>query len=99
MIKPRLKSLFSGEEFKEILVRNKVKRIALFGSQLAEGSRPPRDYDFLVEFQKGADLFDHVGLKLDLEKYLKKKVDVVTKKSLSKYLRDRVLKEAEHLDV
>lgn len=60
---------------------------------------PPRDYDFLVEFQKGVDLFDHVGLKLDLEKYLKKKVDVVTKKSVSKYLRGRVLKEAEYLDV
>lgn len=99
MIKRRLKSLFSGEGFKEILARNKVKRIALFGSQMAEGSRSPRDYDFLVEFEEGADLFDHVGLKLDLEEYLKKKVDVVTKKSLSKYLRDRVLKEAEYLDV
>lgn len=99
MIKLRLKSLFSGKQFKDILARNKVKRIALFGSHLAGNVPYPRDYDFLVEFQQGADLFDHVGLKLDLEKYLKKKVDVVTKKSLSKYLRDRVLKEAEHLDV
>ncbi|OGX37362.1 MAG: hypothetical protein A3G91_00640 [Omnitrophica WOR_2 bacterium RIFCSPLOWO2_12_FULL_50_9] len=99
MIKPRLKSLFSGKEFKEILVRNKVKRIALFGSQVAENVHYPHDYDFLVEFQQGADLFDHVGLKQDLEEYLEKKVDVVTKNSLSKYLRNMVLKEAEYLDV
>ena len=99
MIKQSVMNLLASRQFKEILSRNKVMRIALFGSQLTADGAVPNDYDFLVEFQEGADLFDHIGLKQDLEEYLKKKVDVVTKDSLSKYLRAQVLKEAQYLNV
>ena len=84
-------------EFRHILDRNKVKRIAIFGSYATGKVNKSSDVDFLVEFEKGADLLDQVGLKLDLQDLLERKVDVVTPASLSIYLRDRILDQAIYL--
>ncbi len=98
MIKKSEKSLWESNSFIKLLKKNKVKRIALFGSRATNRVRKTSDYDFLVEFEKGADLLDQVGLKLDLEQYLKSKVDIVTEKSLSPYIKRRVLNEAVYLN-
>ncbi len=45
----------------------------------------------------GLDLPDLAGFKLKLEEVLGGKVDVVTEKSLSPYLRERILEEAHPL--
>ena len=98
MIKRSEKSLWRSSSFTRLLKKNKVKRIALFGSQATRRARKDSDYDFLVEFQKGADLLDQVGLKLDLQEYLKCDVDIVTEKSLSPYIKQKVLHEAVYLN-
>ena len=77
--------------------RNRVKRIAVFGSYVTGKVSKRSDVDFLVEFEKGADLLDQVGLKLDLQELLEKKVDIVTPNSLSQYLRDSILNQAIYL--
>ncbi len=92
-----LKPLFNTDQFRAILRVNKVRKIALFGSHAVGRARRNSDIDFLVDFEKGADLFDQVGLKDDLQQFLKKNVDVVTRGSLNKYIRGRVLKEAVDL--
>ena len=97
MIQKRLDVVFSGIKFKNILKLNKVKKIALFGSYATGRFSRSSDLDFLVEFEKNADLFDQVGLKHDLEKLLKKKVDVATPRSLSRYIRAQVLREVVYL--
>ena len=97
MIKPKTSPLFSSEKFKSILKTCKVKRIAIFGSYAAGLPKKNSDMDFLVEFEKGADLLDQVGLKLELEKLFKKEVDVVTEKALSPYIRKQILHEAVYL--
>lgn len=94
MIQKRLDSVFNGTKFRDILKNNKVKKIALFGSYATGRSVKGSDLDFLVEFDKEADLFDQIGLKQDLEKLFNKKVDVVTRRALSPYIRGRVLREA-----
>ncbi|MCK4827070.1 nucleotidyltransferase family protein [bacterium] len=86
-----------NDKFKSLLGLYKVDRIAIFGSYAKSKQRRKSDIDFLVEFKKGADLLDQVGLKLDLEKLLSKNVDVVTPKSLSKYIKKKVIKEAVYL--
>lgn len=53
------------------------------------------DIDVLVQFKTGKSLFDLVGLKLDLEARLKRKVDLVTYNSLHPLLRDRILQEQQ----
>lgn len=50
-----------------------------------------------MDLQRGRDLLDLAGFKLDLEEVLGCKVDVVTEKSLSPYLRDRIVAEARPL--
>lgn len=97
MIKRRFDSVFYGEKFKNLLNKYKVKRIALFGSYALGRSTRKSDLDFLVEFHKGASLFDVVGLKLDLENLLEKKVDIATPKSLSRYIHREVLEQAVYL--
>lgn len=92
-----INTLTHSQKFKKIISLYKVKRVAMFGSQISGHADKHSDYDFLVEFKPSADLLDQVGLKQDLEEILKKKVDIVTANSLSKYLRDRVLKEAVYL--
>ena len=74
-----------------------VKRIAVFGSYATGKVNKRSDIDFLVEFEKEADLLDQVGLKLDLQDLLERKVDVVTPDSLSQYLRNGVLDQAVYL--
>jgi predicted nucleotidyltransferase len=85
------------KKFRHILDRNRVKRIAVFGSYATGKINKSSDIDFLVDFEKGADLLDQVGLKLDLQDLLERKVDVVTPDSLSRYLRDRILDQAIYL--
>lgn len=84
----------NDDAFKEILRRNKVKSISIFGSYATGEKREGSDIDFLVEFHEGADLLDIVGLKIDLENLLGKKVDIVTQNSISQYLREKIINQA-----
>lgn len=57
--------------------RSRARSIALVGS-VARGDDTERsDYDFLVDFEDDADLFDIAGLQVDLEDLLGRTVDVV----------------------
>ena len=88
-----IKQKFQSDKFRTILKINKVKKIALFGSYANGQAKPKSDIDFLVDFDKEADLFDQIGLKDDLQDFFKKDVDVVTPTSLNKHLRKKILKE------
>jgi len=70
-----------------------VTRAALFGSVVRDEATEESDIDLLVEFEGGRSLLDLVGLKLELESLLKRKVDIVTYSSLHPLLRDRILSE------
>ena len=72
----------------------KVKEIELFGSSVRGEEKETSDIDILVEFEKGADLFDLVGLGAFLEEELRRRVDVIPKQSLRQELRDSILREA-----
>ncbi len=77
------------------LRRNDVKRASLFGSVVRGELTDESDIDILVEFKGRKSLLDLVGLKLELEDVLKRKVDVLTYNSLHPLLRDRILREQE----
>jgi hypothetical protein len=55
------------------------------------------DIDLLVDLEKGRSLLDRVGLMVELEDLLGRKVDVVTEQGLYWLLRRRILKEARPL--
>lgn len=77
----------------EVLQRHDVLRASLFGSIVRGEMREDSDIDLLVEFQGRKSLLDLVGLKLDLEDTIKRRFDVVTYKSLSPLLKDRIMAE------
>ncbi len=86
------------QELAEFCRRNRIRRLALFGSVLREDFGPDSDIDVLVEFEPDT----HVGLRFfeleaELAEILGRDVDLNTPGFLSKYFRDRVLAEAEVL--
>ncbi len=62
--------------------RNRASAIALVGSVARGEDFNDSDYDFLVDFDKGATLFDIGGLEADLEDLLGARVDVVPRSCL-----------------
>jgi len=81
----------------EFCVRNRVRRLSLFGSVLREDFGPDSDVDILVEFEPGArmGLIRLAGLEIELGKIVGRKVDLNTLGFLSKYYRDQILTEAD----
>ena len=73
-----------------------ILKVSLFGSQLAENAQGDSDVDLLIEFEPKAvvGFFKLSDIKRNLEKYLKKEVDLVTPSALSKYFRDEVIAQA-----
>lgn len=71
-----------------------VKKAALFGSYARNSQRQTSDVDILVELGRSLSLLDYVGLKLELEDALKKKVDLVQYKKIKPSLRAFILKDA-----
>ena len=82
------------EEILRIAAKPGAHNIRVFGSAARGEDTPESDVDFLVEMEPGRSLLDHVALMQDLEDLLGRKVDVVSKKALHWYIRDRVLQEA-----
>lgn len=86
-----------SREILEVARRHGARRVRVFGSYARGQQRPDSDIDLLVELEPGRDLFDLVELKQELELKLHHRVDVLTEKSLSPYIRDEVLREARPL--
>ena len=57
--------------------RSRARSIALVGSVARGDDTDGSDYDFLVDFEDDADLFDMAGLQVALEDLLGQPVDVV----------------------
>ena len=83
----------TSQIIKEILIKNGADFIALFGSFARGEEKKESDVDILVNFKKPISLFDHAGIELDLENKTGKKVDLITKRSLSKYMRPFIMNE------
>ncbi len=76
-----------------ILKDQGVLKAAVFGSYATGEAKSSSDVDLLVELEGRKSLFDLVGLKLDLEDALNKKVDLLTYKSIHPALKDIILNE------
>lgn len=76
-----------------ILKRYGVKRAAIFGSFVRGKVKKNSDIDILVEIKKDISLLDFVGLKLEIEEALGRKVDLVEYHTLKPFIREKALKE------
>jgi len=76
---------------------NKIKKLSLFGSYLNDKYTEESDIDLLVEFEQNSiyGLLDVARIERELSEILGKKVDLRTPNELSRYFRDKVVKEAQ----
>lgn len=74
-----------------------VRELSLFGSVLRADFRSDSDVDVLIEFEPDSrvTLLDLVQIRDELSGLFGRKVDLVTKKSLNRHIRDRVLASRE----
>jgi predicted nucleotidyltransferase len=86
------------EVIAEFCHRHHICRLSLFGSILHDDFGPDSDIDVLVVFEPGKTPgFGFIGVQEEMAEILGHPVDLHTPASLSKYFRDRVLREAEAL--
>ena len=74
-----------------ILKRYGVKRAAIFGSFARGETKKSSDIDILVKIEKDISLLDFIGLKLEIEEALGKKIDLVEYDTLKPFIRERAL--------
>ena len=81
------------EKILPVLRRHGIKRAGMFGSFVRGEATPESDVDILVELDSQASLFDFIGIKLELEEVLERRVDLVQYAAIKPLLRDRILSE------
>lgn len=76
----------------EIMKKNKIKRAGIFGSFARGEEKKNSDIDILIQPTKNTG-FGFAGIELELEKKLRRKVDLVSYNGISPYLKDRILSQ------
>jgi uncharacterized protein len=74
-----------------------VKTIRIFGSRVRGEARSDSDIDLLVTFSKPISLLQMVGLERELSAIVGCKVDLLTTQSVSRYLKNRILRESRQV--
>jgi predicted nucleotidyltransferase len=87
----------SQEQLAQFCQAHHIRRLSLFGSVLSGAARPGSDIDLLVEFEPGREpgLLRLAAMEAELTALLGSRADLRTALDLSRYFRDRVLREAQ----
>ena len=80
----------SSEQLTAILKNYGVTDVSVFGSFGRGDAGPKSDLDLLVTYKPGTTLFDAANLQDELEQILGRRVDLVSRKYLSKRLASRI---------
>jgi len=74
-----------------------ILKVSLFGSYAYGKPKDDSDVDILIEFKDSAHigLFEFVGMQRRLSERINKKVDLLTPGSISKYIKDFIINNAE----
>ena len=91
MAKPKDEIMKIKKKIVEPLKSNGIKKAGIFGSYATGNAKKNSDVDILIEFD--GSLLKLVAMERELKKILKRKVDLLTYRGISPYLRERILKE------
>ena len=87
------KAVIDEVKLKEACPRYDIRFLGVFGSYARGDFSGKSDLDLLVRFSKRKSLIDLIGIEQELSDLLGIKVDLLTEKSLSPYLKGRIRKE------
>jgi len=76
-----------------LLKEYKVTKAGIFGSYARGEQKKNSDIDILIKIHDDAGLLEIIGLKLDLEKLIKRKVDLVEYETIRKELKKQILND------
>lgn len=76
-----------------VLKKYGAKKAGFFGSYARGEETKKSDVDILVELKKDLSLFDVIRIKIELEKAIRKKVDLVEYETIRKELKKIILNE------
>ena len=76
-----------------LLKPHRVRKIGIFGSFARGDFNEESDIDGLTEFSKRKSLFEIVHIENEVSENLGRKVELLTEKAISPYLRERILSE------
>jgi hypothetical protein len=79
----------------QVLRENDVEEAGVFGSFARNEAKNESDLDILVKFGKAKSLFDLA--RIELEKKLNRKVDLITYNSINPLIKERILTEEAKL--
>jgi uncharacterized protein len=85
------------EEILRLAASRGARNVRVFGSVARGEANEDSDIDLLVDVESGRSLLDVVGLWLDLEELLGRKVDLLTEGGVNHHLREAILTEARPL--
>jgi predicted nucleotidyltransferase len=80
-------------KIKPVLKRNGILKAGIFGSFSRGENNGESDIDILVKIENEISLLDFIGIKLELEDVLGKKVDLVEYDAIKPAIRENILKE------
>jgi len=80
----------------EFLKTQPIEKIYLFGSHSRDEATKESDFDFLVDLEDKVDLFQFISIKINLERMLHTKVDLISSNGISPRIspyieRDKIL--------
>ena len=73
------------------LKKHNIKKAGIFGSYARGEAKKDSDIDILIEFNES--LLKLVGIEMELEKILKKKVELLTYKGINHHLKKYILSD------
>jgi len=76
-----------------ILKGYKVTKAGIFGSYARGEQKKKSDVDILIKIHDDASLLTLIGLKLDLQEAIKRKVDLVEYETIRKELKEKILND------
>ena len=85
------------EDILRLAASRGARNVRVFGSVARGEANEDSDLDLLVDVESGRSLLDVVGLWLDLEMLLGRKVDLLTEGGVNRHLRETILTEARPL--
>ena len=86
-----------SEAIKPILSQYGVEYAGIFGSFARGENDDNSDIDILIRLKKPIGLFSLAELEQKLTSVLKRKVDLVTERGLSPYIRDNVMSDLKYI--
>jgi len=76
----------------KVLKKYGIKKAGIFGSYARGEQKRDSDVDILIQPPKGIG-FGFAGIEIELEEMLGKKVDLISYKGISPYLKERILSD------